>query len=181
MRRQAVSSSTVSEVGYDEGSRTLEVLFASGITYQYFDVPPQIHAELMQTGSIGQYLNANIKGNFRNAHRHERELAAGKFAEVLDIERHVGSASIPLPNASVVLRIGNIPSFRTSSHPSNRHREPAQILVCVFPIRASRLPSYFVSKLIRFPNRVSQNSVLGPLNVAFGKSIKNPIRIHSIR
>ena len=67
MRRQPVSSSNVSEVGYDEGSRTLEVLFANGSTYQYFDVPPQIHAELMRTGSIGQYLNANIKGNFRYA------------------------------------------------------------------------------------------------------------------
>jgi uncharacterized protein YdaL len=67
MRRQAVNSSNVSEVGYDEGSRTLEVLFTNGSTYQYFDVPPQIHAELMRTGSIGQYLNANIKGNFRYA------------------------------------------------------------------------------------------------------------------
>jgi hypothetical protein len=67
MRRQAVSSSNVSEVGYDEGSRTLEVLFTNGSIYQYFDVPPQIYAELIQTGSIGQYLNANIKGNFRYA------------------------------------------------------------------------------------------------------------------
>ena len=64
MRRQAVSSSIVSKVGYDEGSRTLEVLFTNGSTYQYFDVPSQIYAELMQTGSIGQYLNANIKEIF---------------------------------------------------------------------------------------------------------------------
>jgi len=47
--------------------RLLEVLFTNGSTYQYFDVPPQIHAELMQASSIGQYLNANIKGNFRYA------------------------------------------------------------------------------------------------------------------
>ena len=67
MRRQAVTSSTVSEVGYDEESRILEVLFVNGSAYQYFDVPPQIYAELMQAGSIGQYLNANIKGHYRYA------------------------------------------------------------------------------------------------------------------
>lgn len=67
MKRQAVASSNISEVGYDENSRTLEVLFTNGNIYQYFDVPPQIYAELMQAGSAGQYLNANIKGNFRYA------------------------------------------------------------------------------------------------------------------
>ena len=67
MRRQAVTSSNISEIGYDENSRTLEVLFTNGNLYQYFDVPPQIYAELMQAGSVGQYLNANIKGNFRYA------------------------------------------------------------------------------------------------------------------
>jgi hypothetical protein len=67
MRRQPVSSSNVSEVGYDEGRRILEVLFTTGSIYQYFDVPPQIYAELMRAGSIGQYLNSNIKGNYRYA------------------------------------------------------------------------------------------------------------------
>ncbi len=67
MRRQTVVSSNIAEIGYDENSRTLEVLFNNGSVYQYFDVPPQIHAEIMQAGSVGQYLNANIKGNFRYA------------------------------------------------------------------------------------------------------------------
>jgi hypothetical protein len=67
MRRQPVGSSNIAEIGYDENSRTLEVLFHNGSIYQYFDVPPQIHTEIMQAGSVGQYLNANIKGNFRYA------------------------------------------------------------------------------------------------------------------
>lgn len=67
MKRQSVSSSNIAEVGYDESSRVLEVQFTSGIVYQYFDVPPQIYVEMMQAGSAGQYLNANIKGNFRYA------------------------------------------------------------------------------------------------------------------
>lgn len=67
MRRQAVSSSNIAELGYDEGQRILEVLFHNGTRYQYFDISPQIFSELMQASSIGQYLNANIKGNFRYA------------------------------------------------------------------------------------------------------------------
>jgi hypothetical protein len=65
--RQAVSSSNISEVGYDDQSRTLEVLFQNGSLYQYFDVPPQMFAELLHASSIGQYLNSNIKGSYRYA------------------------------------------------------------------------------------------------------------------
>ena len=67
MRRQSVSSSNIAEVGYDERQRILEVLFRNGTAYQYFEVPPHIFSELIQASSIGQYLNANIKGNFRYA------------------------------------------------------------------------------------------------------------------
>jgi hypothetical protein len=47
--------------------RILEVLFHGGSVYQYFDVPPQIYNELRQASSVGQYINANIKGHFRYA------------------------------------------------------------------------------------------------------------------
>lgn len=67
MKRQTVVSSNVAEVGYDDNSRTLEVQFNNGGVYQYFDVPPQIYSEMIRAGSIGQYLNANIKGIFRYA------------------------------------------------------------------------------------------------------------------
>jgi KTSC domain-containing protein len=67
MQRQPVSSSNIAEIGYDESRRVLEVLFRIGTVYQYFDVPPQEYQALMQAGSLGQYLNANIKGRFRYA------------------------------------------------------------------------------------------------------------------
>jgi hypothetical protein len=67
MRRERVTSSTVAEIGYDEGQRTLEVLFHTGTLYQYFEVPPHVFTELRQAGSLGQYLNANVKGHFRYA------------------------------------------------------------------------------------------------------------------
>lgn len=65
MKRQPVASSNVAEVGYDEGQRTLEILYHNGTVYQYFEVPPQVFGELLQSSSIGGYLNANVKGRFR--------------------------------------------------------------------------------------------------------------------
>jgi len=67
MNRETVSSSNISELGYDQERRILEVLFLNGSVYQYFDVSPQIYSELRQASSIGQYINSNIKGNFRYA------------------------------------------------------------------------------------------------------------------
>ncbi len=67
MRRQPVNSSNVAEIGYDEPSRILEVLFRNGTLYQYFDVPERDYSELMRASSIGQYLNANVKGRYRYA------------------------------------------------------------------------------------------------------------------
>lgn len=67
MRREAVTSSNIAEVGYDEFNRILEVLFRAGTIYQYFEVPPQVYAELRQASSVGQYINSNIKGHYRYA------------------------------------------------------------------------------------------------------------------
>ena len=41
MKRELVTSSNILELGYDEESRILEVVFHSGNVYQYFDVPPK--------------------------------------------------------------------------------------------------------------------------------------------
>ena len=67
MNREAVSSSSVTSIGYDSESSTLEVEFSNGSVYQYFDVPEQFHRELMSGGSIGKVLNSIIKGQFRYA------------------------------------------------------------------------------------------------------------------
>jgi hypothetical protein len=67
MRRVPVTSGNIAEIGYDQSSRRLEVLFRSGGLYQYFDVPPQEHQALMSAGSHGEYLNRFIKGRYRYA------------------------------------------------------------------------------------------------------------------
>ena len=66
MRRTPVYSSNLAEVGYEETSRILEVLFLSGGLYHYFDVPPRVHTELMDARSHSGYLNSRIKGKYKH-------------------------------------------------------------------------------------------------------------------
>lgn len=66
MIRYPVSSSDVASVGYDASTSTLEVEFHSGGIYQYFDVPNHHFVALTRgNGSVGKYLNAQIKGHYR--------------------------------------------------------------------------------------------------------------------
>jgi hypothetical protein len=67
MNRDPVTSSNVASVGYDPQTMTLEVEFFGGSVYQYFDVPESEHAGLVGAGSVGGYLNSNIKGRYRYA------------------------------------------------------------------------------------------------------------------
>jgi hypothetical protein len=64
MQRQRVTSSTITSVGYDAGSRTLEVEFTSGAVYRYRDVPERVHAELLGSDSLGRYFNEHIRDRY---------------------------------------------------------------------------------------------------------------------
>jgi len=65
MNRTPVTSTNVIAVGYDPNTLTLEVEFKDGAVYQYFDVPETVYQELMRAGSIGQFMHANIRNNYR--------------------------------------------------------------------------------------------------------------------
>lgn len=67
MRRDPVTSTNITEVGYDPLSSTLEVMFRNGGIYQYFDIPQHEYDNLLSATSIGEYLNRNIKGKYRYA------------------------------------------------------------------------------------------------------------------
>lgn len=67
MTRDPVSSSNLAEVGYDPRTHTLEVLFRSGRTYQYFDVPERVFLTLKSAASPGACLNREVKGSYRYA------------------------------------------------------------------------------------------------------------------
>ena len=65
MIRTEVTSSDLLSVGYDSINKILEIEFHSGGVYQYDNVPPHIHDELMCAGSHGKYFAAMIKNNFK--------------------------------------------------------------------------------------------------------------------
>ncbi|MEX0700728.1 MAG: KTSC domain-containing protein [Planctomycetales bacterium] len=61
IERTAVSSSAMRSVGYDPAAAVLEIEFANGDVYRYFDVPPPVHAGLMRASSHGRYFNQHIR------------------------------------------------------------------------------------------------------------------------
>ena len=65
MKRVSVQSSSVSELGYDPDTMTLEVAFRKGDVYRYFDVPQALYHELIRSDSLGKFLNSNIKDRYR--------------------------------------------------------------------------------------------------------------------
>ncbi len=60
-----VDSSNIAAIGYDNDSETLQIEFNNGTTYQYFDIPEQVFERLRDADSVGGYLAAQIKGNYR--------------------------------------------------------------------------------------------------------------------
>ncbi len=65
MDRTRVQSSSLKSVGYDAGTKTLEIEFHDGGLYQYFNVPAVVHRDLLNASSIGQYFTYFIKDSFR--------------------------------------------------------------------------------------------------------------------
>ena len=64
MERNYVASSNIASIGYDDYTQTLEVEFLNGTIYQYYDVPSNLHEQLMQEGSKGRFLNTYIKNAY---------------------------------------------------------------------------------------------------------------------
>ncbi|MNL83952.1 hypothetical protein D3C87_2117540 [compost metagenome] len=65
MLRAGVTSSSMLSVGYETGSMTLEIEFHHGQVYQYYDVPENIHSDLLAAESHGRFFNAYFRKNYR--------------------------------------------------------------------------------------------------------------------
>lgn len=61
IERVPVTSSNLQSVGYDAVSQKLTVEFRNGSVYEYGNVPPEVHAELMQAKSHGKYFHSHIR------------------------------------------------------------------------------------------------------------------------
>jgi hypothetical protein len=57
-------SSVVAEIKYDTCSRTLRIIYVSGMMYDYKNVPEQIYTALKTAFSKGTFLNKYIKGRY---------------------------------------------------------------------------------------------------------------------
>jgi hypothetical protein len=64
MERDPVRSSNIRSVGYDPGSRRLEVEFLSGGIYQYSGVPESVYQQFIRTASKGSYFHSHIKDRY---------------------------------------------------------------------------------------------------------------------
>jgi hypothetical protein len=63
-----VSSSNVSQIGYDNANQVLYVRFLSNALYVYKEVPEWIFDGLKDASSVGSYLHRNVK----NIYAYER-------------------------------------------------------------------------------------------------------------
>ena len=64
MNRNAVESSTLATVAYDEDLELLQLEFRSRAIYQYCGVPVAVYGGLLQAPSKGRYFNRVIRGRF---------------------------------------------------------------------------------------------------------------------
>jgi hypothetical protein len=56
-----VDSSTVDQIGFDNETNELHVIFKNGTHYVYSDVPPDVWAQFENSPSKGAFLNEEIK------------------------------------------------------------------------------------------------------------------------
>ena len=66
---QAVYSSNVSEVGYDDESGELLVVWKSGKTSAYQGVPEDVALKLANAPSVGKMINDEIKPYYSHSYR----------------------------------------------------------------------------------------------------------------
>ena len=58
-------SSVVAAIRYDAPSSTLRVVYVSGSVYDYKKVPEKVYIEMKAASSKGEFLNKQIKPNYK--------------------------------------------------------------------------------------------------------------------
>ena len=57
-------STAADEFAYDGESGTLSIRFNNGSLYEYYDVPEEVFAGLLEAQSVGRYLNDNVTSTY---------------------------------------------------------------------------------------------------------------------
>ena len=58
-------SSAIDRAAYEDEERTLDLWYAGGDRYRYFDVPMNVYRALVSAASAGEYVNREIKPHYR--------------------------------------------------------------------------------------------------------------------
>jgi hypothetical protein len=58
-------SSAIDRAAYDDEERNLDLWYAGGDRYRYFDVPMNVYRALVDAPSAGEYVNREIKPKHR--------------------------------------------------------------------------------------------------------------------
>ncbi|HXI43925.1 MAG TPA: KTSC domain-containing protein [Bryobacteraceae bacterium] len=64
MTTTKVKSSVIAEIGYDEETKQLEVVFANRARWQYADVPLEVYEAFIAADSVGQFFGAKIRKKY---------------------------------------------------------------------------------------------------------------------
>lgn len=64
MNRVRLISSMMASAGYDPATRVLEIEFARGVVYHYFDVPLDVYQDLVDADSQGRFFHTRIRDRF---------------------------------------------------------------------------------------------------------------------
>jgi hypothetical protein len=59
------SSSAIERARYSLETRTLEIWYKAGDRYSYFEVPMEVYQRLRSAASAGEYVNREVKPNYR--------------------------------------------------------------------------------------------------------------------
>lgn len=58
-------SSAIDRAAYEDEALTLDLWYAGGDRYRYFDVPMHVYRALREASSAGEYVNGEIKPHYR--------------------------------------------------------------------------------------------------------------------
>lgn len=64
VERQPVKSVILNSVGYDAGTKILEIEFQTGLVYRYSGVPVKVYEDLMHSSEMGKYFSEKIRPRF---------------------------------------------------------------------------------------------------------------------
>ncbi len=67
MQRTAVTSATIESIGYDRGSRALEIAFVDGRVVRSYQVPSTVYQDLMETPPPDPYFYGMIEDRYPSA------------------------------------------------------------------------------------------------------------------